>query len=279
MKYPRNGKRQKDTLRDLQVRPTKERGQNFLIRPEVPEMIAAFGDVPLDRHVVEIGPGTGALTERLAQFSKLTLIEIEASFCERLQTMFPHAEIVNADVRYSDLSEIGSDLYVFGNIPYVFSTEIVFHLLAFRSSVHQAVLMTQREFAERLAAGPGGRTYGSISVAVQLFADIELGGIVPGDAFHPPTAVESRVMKLILRTEPRYPISDYIHFQSVVRAAFAQRRKKIINSMAAGGRWSRERLVEGFAQAGISPDTRAEQVSVEAFAALDRALACEHTSQ
>jgi 16S rRNA (adenine1518-N6/adenine1519-N6)-dimethyltransferase len=274
MKKPKAppGKRQKDTLRELQVRPSKERGQNFLIRPEVPQMIADFGAVPSDKHVVEIGPGTGALTECLSKYPHLTLIEIEPSFCERLRGLYPHAKIVNEDVRYLDLSELGSELYVYGNIPYVFSTEIVFHLVAFRAAVHQAVLMTQKEFAQRIAAPPGSRTYGSISVAVQLFADVELGMIVSGDSFHPPTEVESQVLKLTFRKEPRYPVTDYVHFQSVVRASFSQRRKKIINSLVASGRWGKEQLVAALNSAGISPDTRAEQVSVEQFAALDRAL-------
>lgn len=271
MKRPKE-KRQKDTLRELQVRPSKERGQNFLIRPEVPQMIADFGAVPHDKHVVEIGPGTGALTECLAHYPNLTLIEIEPSFCERLRGLYPNAQIVHGDVRHLDLSELGSDLYVFGNIPYVFSTEIVFHLVAFRASVRQAVLMTQKEFAQRLASPPGSRVYGSISVAVQLFADVELGMIVPGDSFHPPTEVESQVLKLTFQQEPRYPISDYVHFQSVVRASFSQRRKKIINSLMASGRWDKKQLLVALDGAGISPDTRAEQVSVEQFAALDRAL-------
>jgi 16S rRNA (adenine1518-N6/adenine1519-N6)-dimethyltransferase len=268
----KRGKRTKDTLRDLNVRPTKERGQNFLIRQDIPQPIAAFGAVSAERHVLEIGPGTGALTEHLSHFKRLTLVEIEPSFCEHLSSKYPHATIVNQDVRYLDFSELGSDLCVFGNIPYVFSTEIVFHLVAFREVVSQAVLMTQREFAQRLAAGPGSRTYGSISVAVQLFADVELGPIVPGDAFHPPTEVESQVLKLTFLKEPRFPVSDYVHFQSVVRAAFSQRRKKIINSLVARGRWSREVIVEALDAAGIAPDLRAEHVSVELFATLSQKL-------
>jgi 16S rRNA (adenine1518-N6/adenine1519-N6)-dimethyltransferase len=265
-------KRTKDTLRDLNVRPSKERGQNFLIRPDVPQSIVAFGAVAAEKHVVEIGPGTGALTEHLAHFARLTLVEIEPSFCQHLSSKYPHATIINQDVRQVDFSGIGADLFVFGNIPYVFSTEIVFHLVALRECVSQAVLMTQKEFAQRLAAGSGSRTYGSISVAVQLFADVELGPVVPGDAFHPPTAVDSQVLKLTFLKEPRFPVRDYVHFQSVVRAAFSQRRKKIINSVVASGRWSREAILDALSAAGISPDVRAEHVSVEAFAALSRNL-------
>lgn len=265
--------RQKDTLKNLNVRPTKERGQNFLINPEVPRSIVDFAHFPAQAKVVEIGPGTGALTELLAGFKDLTLIEIEPNFCEHLAQQFPHARVVNQDVREVDLSSLGQDLHVFGNIPYVFSSEIVFHLIKHRSAVSQAVMMTQKEFAQRIAAKTSTRAYGSISVSAQLFADIELGPIVAGDSFHPPTEVESQVMKLTFRKEPRAKVPDYEFFQVVVRASFAQRRKKLINSLMSQGRWPKEVISAALEKAGISPDVRAETLSVEAFAALTDALA------
>lgn len=270
-KAPRR-ERAKDTLRDLNVRPTKERGQNFLIRPEIPQAIVEFGRVPAHAKVVEIGPGTGALTEHLAHCKDLALIEIEPSFCAHLATKYPHAKIVNADVRTVDLSVLGSELYVFGNIPYVFSSEIIFHLIAHRRVVKQAVMMVQKEFAERLAAPTCTRAYGSISVSVQLFADVELGLIVPGDAFHPPTEVQSRVIKLTFHDSPKANVPDYEFFQIVVRAAFSQRRKKIVNSLISQGRWSKEIVTAALGRASISPDVRAETLSVEAFASLTEAF-------
>jgi 16S rRNA (adenine1518-N6/adenine1519-N6)-dimethyltransferase len=268
----RRHERAKDTLRSLRVRPSKERGQNFLIRPDVVESIVSFGDAPAGQHIVEIGPGTGALTKYLAGAEKLTLIEIEPSFCEHLRQQYPQAQMINEDVRSVDFSEIGNDLFVFGNIPYVFSTEIVLHLIAFRMSVSNAVLMVQREFAQRLAAAPGGRTYGSISVAVQLWADVELGPSVPGTAFHPPTEVESQVMKLSFLKEPRVPVEDTLHFERVVRAAFSQRRKKLINSLLSRGKWTKVVILEALEKVGISPDVRPEQLGIAQFAALAGAL-------
>lgn len=265
--------RAKDTLRDLDVRPSKERGQNFLIRPEIPEAIVAFGAAPPEAHIVEIGPGTGALTTHLAGAARLTLIEIEPKFCEYLSQKYPQASIVTQDARTVDFSLIGSDLFVFGNIPYVFSTEIVFQLLKYRSGIRHAVLMVQREFAERVAANPGGRDYGSLSVAVQLYADVDLGPIVPGDAFHPPTSVQSRVMKISFLSEPRVIVSDPEKFEVVVRGAFYQRRKKIVNSLLSCGRWNREIILAALQSAGISPDLRAEQVSIAGFAKLAESLA------
>ncbi len=264
--------RAKDTLRNLEVRPTKERGQNFLIRPDIIESIVSFAAPPPDAHLVEIGPGTGALTEQLATAKHLTLLEIEPKFCEYLKTKFPNAEIINTDARSFDFSKLGPELFVFGNIPYVFSTEIIFQLVRHRAVVKEAVLMTQREFAERVAAKPGGREYGSISVAVQVYADVELGPIVPGDAFHPPTAVESQLMKLKFLPSARVDLLDPEQFEIVVRAAFAQRRKKVINSLLSRGRWSKEGIVAALAASGLSPDIRAEQITLDQFAALARAL-------
>lgn len=264
--------RAKDKLRDLNVRPSKERGQNFLIRPDIIESIVKFAAVPDTGQVVEIGPGMGALTEQLARYENLTLIEIEPNFCEHLRARFAGAHIINQDVREVDFESIGAGLYVFGNIPYVFSTDIVFTLLRYRRVVRQAVLMVQREFAERLAAPPGGREYGSISVAVQLHADIELGPIVPGTSFHPPTSVESRVMKISFLPAPRVAVDDPEHFEVVVRAAFSQRRKKLINSLLSRGRWSKEALLAALHEASISPDVRPEQLSIAQFAELSKRL-------
>jgi 16S rRNA (adenine1518-N6/adenine1519-N6)-dimethyltransferase len=265
-------RRQKDTLLDLDVRPSKARGQNFLTRTEVIDAIVSFAQAPASSHIVEIGPGTGALTERIASAQKLTLIEIEPKFCSFLQERFPHAMIRNQDARTIDFASIGEQLFVFGNIPYSFSTEILFQIVRCRASVSSAVLMVQREFAERVAAQPGGREYGSLSVAVQVYADVELGPIISGDCFHPPTAVESQVMKLSFLERPRVDIGDPDHFEKVVRGAFAQRRKKVVNSLLSCGRWSREQIVSALLAAGISPDTRAEQIDIPRFAALAREL-------
>jgi 16S rRNA (adenine1518-N6/adenine1519-N6)-dimethyltransferase len=265
-------RRQKDTLLDLDVRPSKARGQNFLTRLDVIDAIIAFAQAPLSAHIVEIGPGTGALTEKIASATNLTLIEIEPKFCSFLHERYPHATIRNQDARTIDFASIGEHLFVFGNIPYSFSTDILFQIIRCRASISTAVLMVQREFAERVAAGPGGRDYGSLSVAVQVHADVELGPIISGDCFHPPTAVESQVMKLSFLEKPRVDIEDPNHFEKVVRGAFAQRRKKVVNSLLSCGRWSKEQIMSALLAAQISPDTRAEQIDISRFAALAREL-------
>lgn len=263
----------KDQLRTLEVIPSKERGQNFLIDPTALEAIVNFGAPGAHERIVEIGPGLGALTEHLAVARELTLIEIEERFCEPLRARVPHARIINADVRSVDLSALGSELVVFGNLPYSFSSEIVFHLLAAASSLKRAVLLLQREFAERLAAGPGGRDYGRLSIACQLWCDVKLGPVIAGTSFHPPTQVDSQVVELAFLGAARVKVGDYRWFERVVKAAFLQRRKKLSNSLKGSGFFSAEGIALALQAAGINGDRRAETLSLAEFAALAEALA------
>ena len=263
--------RVKDTLRAMDVAPSKERGQNFVIDDSVINAIVGFGAPQESDNLVEIGPGLGALTKALSKFPRLSLVEIEEKFCYELTRQFPHAKVVNGDVREVALDQFGDNLVVFGNLPYVFSTEIVFHLIAHAKIVKRAVLLLQREFGERLAAQPGGREYGRISIATQLWADVKLGPIIPGSMFHPPTAVESRVIELTFH-EPRFQISDMVWFEKVVKASFNQRRKKIHNSIASSGILDAERIKLAFEDAKFDSNRRAETFSIAEFVQLAEAL-------
>ncbi len=264
--------RAKDQLRSLDVRPSKERGQNFVIENSVIDAIIGFGAPKAEENLVEIGPGLGALTRELAKFPNLTLVEIEPKFCEELAKEFPAVKIVNQDVREVNFADLGKDLTIFGNLPYVFSTEIVMHLVEHASSVKRAVLLLQREFAERLASPPGGREYGRLSIATQLWADLELGPIIPGTSFHPPTAVQSRVVTLRFLKAPRVEIKDRVWFDKVVKAAFAKRRKKLPNSLFSSGYLARERIDAALTKCSIDPNRRAETLSIAEFVALADAL-------
>jgi 16S rRNA (adenine1518-N6/adenine1519-N6)-dimethyltransferase len=268
--YP--GPRVKDKLRSLDVRPTKERGQNFVINPIVIDSIVGFGAPKEAETLVEIGPGLGALTEALARFPNLTLIEIEPKFCKELHAKYPRVKIINEDVRGVDLAEIGTDLVVFGNLPYAFSTDIVFRLIDQAQVVKRAVLLLQKEFAERLAADPGGRTYGLLSVSCRLWADAKLGPVIPGDAFHPPAKVKSQVVELTFLKSPRLPIDDVLWFKRFVAACFLKRRKKLINSLTASGLFTKENIAKTLAACGVDSNRRAETLSLEEFATLAAAF-------
>jgi 16S rRNA (adenine1518-N6/adenine1519-N6)-dimethyltransferase len=262
----------KSTLQALDVTPTKTRGQNFIIDPSVVDSIAQFGAPQPGEKLVEIGPGLGALTERLAPFGNLAVIEIEEKFCAELATKYPQLEIINEDVRLVDFAEIGQDLVVFGNLPYSFSTDIIFHLIAFSGSIKRAVLMLQKEFAERVAAPPGGKSYGVLSVSCQLSCDARLGPIVPGNAFHPPTAVDSQVLELTFPKTPRYPVDDLYWVKRVVSASFVMRRKMLKNSLRASKIAAGDQIDKAFELCGLDSARRAETLSIPEFIALAAAL-------
>ncbi len=266
--------RVKQTLRDLNVAPRKERGQNFVIDPGVIQEILAFASPGADEEIVEIGPGLGALTERLREnaSSPITVIEIERAFCEELSARFPEIRVMCEDVRRVDLASLGTNLTIFGNLPYSYSTDIVFHLVSHASSLRRAVLLLQREFVERMAADPGSRTYGALSIGCQLWADINEGPVVSGTSFHPPAHVDSRLVELRFFDSPRCHVEDQRWFRSVVRAAFSERRKMLSNSIKGLLRIDAAEARHMLEAAGIDPARRAETLSVEEFARLSNAL-------
>jgi 16S rRNA (adenine1518-N6/adenine1519-N6)-dimethyltransferase len=266
--------RAKDQLRNLQVTPRKERGQNFIIDSSVVRSIIEFGDVPRAGHIVEIGPGLGALTEALNSCSEqLSVIEIEPQFAAEISRRFPRIGVHRADARHFDFRSLGSSLTIFGNLPYSFSTEILFSLLDYPDVIIKAVLMLQREFAERVAAAPGSKAFGVLSVMTQMFCSARLGPVISGDSFHPPTQVESILLELLPLPEPRWPIPNRAALRQVVQGAFLQRRKKVRNSLkAAGIAPTIEILDAALHDAGIDGNQRAEQLTLSQFAALATAL-------
>lgn len=266
--------RVKQTLRDLNVTPRKERGQNFVIDPSVIQEITAFAAPQTDELIVEIGPGLGALTEKLCGIvsAPVTVIEIEPVFCDELSARFPGIKVICDDVRRVDITSLGESLTVFGNLPYSYSTDIVFHLVSYASHLRRAVLLLQREFVERMAANPGSRIYGALSIGCQLWADIREGPIVSGTSFHPPAHVDSRLVELRFLHEPRYHVEDLRWFRTVVRASFSGRRKMLSNSIRGLLRTDAAEARSILESAGIDPARRAETLSVEEFAGLSNAL-------
>lgn len=271
--------RVKDLLKSIGVSPSKSRGQNFLIDDLALEQIVMFSRVGPQENVVEIGPGLGALTSRLMGSHSLTVVEIETKFCDVIRTKFPQIEVLNEDIRELDLSQIaqskGSRLVVLGNLPYAFSTEIIFTLIAHSAAIDRSILLLQREFVERLAAPPGSRTYGALSVGCQLWCTVRLGPIINGEYFHPPTKVESRLVELKFSPQPRFPINDVITFHRLVAAAFYRRRKKLTNSVVASGAFSSASLAKALDETQIDGNLRAEMISVEQFAILSNELSKE----
>lgn len=266
--------RVKSALNKMGVRPSKARGQNFLIDTTVLDSIVEFGDPKPEENVIEIGPGLGALTEKLLQIvPALKVIEVESEFCKTLSEKFgKKIQVWNADVRTVDFEPFGKELVVFGNLPYSLSTEIILHLISQRKYVSRGIFLLQKEFAERLGASPGSKAYGSLSVAVQLWCDTRLGVLVSGNSFHPPTEVTSRVIELIFRTEPKVPVDNFEWFEKIVRASFSQRRKKLKNSLLSVGWLDKDKIDRACDEAQIDSDRRAETLSILEFSKLARAL-------
>ena len=252
-------------------------GQHFLRDPAIARAIADLLAPTSNDFVVEIGPGAGALTAALARpGGRVLAIEIDAGLIPPLRQRFPDVEIVEGDARTWNYGELpappGGRVLVTGNLPYSVSKPILMALVGARGAIAEMALMLQREVAERIAAPPGGKTYGSLSVLTQLYCDVELALRVPARAFKPPPKVESAVLHLRVLPRPRIELLDEARFHSIVRAAFLQRRKMLSNALAAGLGLSVDAAREAVAAAGIDPARRAETLTIREFGMLTTRL-------
>lgn len=244
-------------------------GQHYLIRGSILERIAAAACAPDEPLVIEIGPGRGALTTRLlSRARRVVAIEIDPWLVEDLRRRFAgetRLEIVHADVLETDLAQWGTAALA-GNLPYYITSPIFERVARARQSLRRAVLLVQKEVAERVTAAPGSRDYGYLTVGLALFFTARLLARVPPAAFHPPPKVDSAVVLM----EPReradeLGIRDPTAFLAFVGRAFHQKRKTLRNNLA--GQYPPE-VVDALPEAGL----RAEQMTLETFASLYRRL-------
>jgi 16S rRNA (adenine1518-N6/adenine1519-N6)-dimethyltransferase len=257
-------------------------GQHFLrdagIARAIVDLVA-----PLKRDlVVEIGPGEGALTTELARRAgHVTALEVDRDLAARLRARaLADVDVLDADARVWDYGGLarpeGGRVLVVGNLPYSVGKPILEALVRARTAIDEMALMLQREVAERLAAPPGSKVYGSLSVLTQLYCDVRLALRVPPMAFRPPPKVDSSVVHLRVRHEPRVVLADERRFHTVVRAAFGQRRKMLANALAAVLGISLETARAATTAAGIDPRRRAETLTIEEFAVLTSRLSPPH---
>jgi 16S rRNA (adenine1518-N6/adenine1519-N6)-dimethyltransferase len=257
-------------------------GQHFLRDEHMVERIVSLVRPTAADLVVEIGPGEGALTGRLAAGAgRFVALEVDAALAARLAARIapsPTVEIRHADALAFDWAglpalrpEGAGRILVVGNLPYSVGKPILMALaeaapaLAVAAPTEMA-LMLQKEVAERVAAPPGDRTYGSLSVLTQCAAEVRLAFTVPPGAFRPPPLVDSAVLHLRALARPPVAIADPRRFRALVRAAFSQRRKSLANALAAGLGLPVERARALLAAAGIDPGRRAETLSLAEFA-------------
>jgi 16S rRNA (adenine1518-N6/adenine1519-N6)-dimethyltransferase len=256
--------------------PRKRFGQHFLCDQAIIHRIIAALAPKKNEHLVEIGPGQGALTLGvLKQVGYLEVVELDRDLVPQLEARsrgLGHLQIYEADALEFDFASLKQDdrpLRIFGNLPYNISTPLIFHLLTFAPQVADMLFMLQKEVALRLAACAGSDDYGRLSVMVQYCCQVELLFDVPPTAFYPPPKVQSSIVRLLpYRTYP-YRANNEALFASIVKQAFGQRRKTLRNSLKG--------LVDDnvWAHIGIKSDLRAENLSVQQFVEITNA--CQPT--
>jgi len=251
----------------------KQLGQHFLADAHyVEKIVLAVNPKPGER-LVEIGPGQGAITfPLLRRHPQLTVIEFDRDLIAPLTAAAaPLGElgIVHRDVLQVDFTELaaGGRIRLVGNLPYNISSPILFHALDHATAISDMTFMLQKEVVDRMAAAPGSKVYGRLSVMLQAWCEVTALFVVPPGAFRPPPKVDSAVVRLVPRDPATVGIIDPKHFADVVRAAFGQRRKTLRNALNG--------VVDeaGFAAAGVRSDARAEQLQVADFIALANATA------
>ena len=261
---------------ESRVRAKKRLGQHFLESAWADKLVAAIEPSPTDRFI-EVGPGQGALTTRLApRVAYVTAIEIDREMIDALRPKVPgNVELVQADFLEADLpGSPEGGLRVAGNLPYNVSSPILFRLLQLsrEGRLRDATIMLQLEVAERIEADPGGRDYGVLAVLVQRWAEVRRLLTLPPGAFRPPPAVRSAVLRLTFR-EPVHPVPDEALLEAMVRSMFTRRRKTLANAL---DRFAGARGLEAAAAlraAGIDPVRRAETLRAPEVAALATVLA------
>lgn len=267
-------------LQKYQFHFQKKYGQNFLIDTVVLERIIKAAQIGPEDCVLEIGPGIGTMTQYLAENAgKVIAVEIDKALIPILgETLAPYGNVtvLQGDILKVDIRELaekyhaGKPLKVVANLPYYITTPIVMGLLEENVSVESITVMVQKEVAERMQAEPGTKNYGALSLAVQYYAAPEIVANVPPNCFIPRPAVGSAVVKLECFEKPSVEVQDEKFMFSLIRAAFNQRRKMLVNALSGGGEsaLSKEKVIEALKKLGISETIRGEKLSLSEFAKL-----------
>jgi 16S rRNA (adenine1518-N6/adenine1519-N6)-dimethyltransferase len=261
------------------LRPKKRFGQNFLTDPQAARRIARLClEAPTPPNILEIGAGTGTLTEALLEEgAAVTAIEIDSDLVELLRSREPlqRARILNADALTFDYQEwAGGERWgVTGNLPYNIATPLILQFAEMERGPETVTVMIQKDVAERITAKPGSAAYGSLTLAVQYAMDVRRAFTLGPRSFFPPPKVHSTVVQMRRRAEPRVRPRDLQLFWKVVRGAFAYRRKTLLNSLVLALGFDRARIERALTRSHLSPEQRGERLDFDAFASLADALA------
>ncbi|MBQ2116556.1 MAG: 16S rRNA (adenine(1518)-N(6)/adenine(1519)-N(6))-dimethyltransferase RsmA [Lachnospiraceae bacterium] len=259
----------------------KKFGQNFLIDSNILENIIEAANVTKQDCVLEIGPGIGTMTQYLCENAReVVAVEIDKKLIPILEndTLAPYdnISIINEDILKVDINKIvqekndGKPVKVVANLPYYITTPIIMGLFESHVPLESITIMVQKEVAERMQVGPGTKDYGALSLAVQYYAKPELMFIVPAGCFMPRPNVDSAVIRLTRHTNPPVTVKDENKMFNIIRAAFNQRRKTLVNSLnnAAGINVTKAAVADALDKMGISQTIRGEALTLEQFALL-----------
>lgn len=262
---------------------SKSLGQNFLVDKEVLDSITEGAGLCRDDLVIEIGPGIGVLTQAAAEKAgKVVAVEIDSDLIEVMRfTLYglDNVKVINGNILKTDIGalieqEKGalSHVKIIGNLPYYITTAIIMKLLSDHVDCESITVMMQKEVGDRIMAAPGSREYGAISAAVQYYSIVNRICEVNKESFMPRPKVDSCVLRMDILDTPSAAPEDEEHFFKVIRAAFGQRRKTLLNSLGSIGA-PKSMLADALDQAGIDRNRRAETLTLEEFARLSDTLA------
>ncbi len=276
-----NAKNTIQVLQKYDLHLQKKYGQNFLIDERIVKGIveAAGGDT--SDFVLEIGPGIGTMTQYLCEAAgRVAAVEIDTHLIPVLEetlSSYNNVEIINQDILKLDITELlrrqtaaFRQVKVVANLPYYITTPIIMGLLESRAPIDSITVMVQKEVADRMRTGPGSKDYGALSLAVQYYAQPEVVLSVPPSSFIPQPSVGSSVIRLTRHPAPPVQVQDERLMFRVIRAAFNQRRKTLVNALGNSGMFplSKEQLAECIRQLGVSENIRGEVLTLEQFARL-----------
>jgi len=262
--------------------PRRRFGQNFLVRRDLAERIVEHAHLGPDDVVVEIGPGAGALTLHLVgRVRWLTAVEKDDGLADMLREQLaeaPRLEVMHADFLEVDLTAIARErdaarLAVIGNIPYNITTPILERIFEQHAVVKSAVLLVQKEYAERLAAAPGSPEYGSLTLFARYHAVLEPLMTLKASAFWPRPDVDSVLVRFLLRERPPVEVPDEAHLFRIIRGSFQMRRKQLLNTLEAALGLGKEKIERLCRHARIDPHRRGETLALDEFARLAKAAA------
>ncbi|RDW15296.1 16S rRNA (adenine(1518)-N(6)/adenine(1519)-N(6))-dimethyltransferase [Oceanobacillus arenosus] len=280
-KYIATPTQTKEILKKHKFSFKKSLGQNFLVDVNVLENIVRNAGVDKESAAIEIGPGIGALTEQLAiHADKVVAFEIDGRLIPILEdtlSAYENVQLIHQDILKADVAQVvkenfntGQEVHIVANLPYYITTPILMKLIRDKLPVTSITVMIQKEVADRMAAKPNTKSYGSLTIAIQYYTHAEVVMNVPKTVFMPQPNVDSSILKLVLRDEPPVHVENEDFFFRIVQASFAQRRKTLRNNLTShfGDQYDKEKITEILEGIGIDGGRRGESLDMEEFAAL-----------